>query len=221
MQQGGKRAGRSQIEFSDRLLMAHRRRSLSPRTGQREKRHVDLALTIVLWTAAALFVMAGTIGLVLPVLPGPVLLFVGLVLGAWAEGFRHVGWLPLCLLAAMMTGALIIDQLAAAFGVRRVGASQAAAVGAVIGAILGILGGLPGILLGPFVGGFLGELYAKKQARIRRSRRSGGLDGVFSGNRSQGRHRRYNDGDVYSVPSILKRRGVSPLAPHREPRTLG
>ena len=107
--------------------------------------------------------LAGTVGLVLPVLPGPVILFVGLVLGAWAEGFTHVGWRPLSLLAAMMVGALVIDQLAGAFGVRRVGASRAAAVGALIGAVLGILGGLPGILLGPFIGAFLGELYAKNK----------------------------------------------------------
>lgn len=118
-------------------------------------------IDILLWTAAVLCVLAGTVGLVLPVLPGPVILFVGLVLGAWAEGFTHVGWLPLSLLAAMMVGALVIDQLAAAYGVRRVGASRSAAVGALIGAVLGILGGLPGILLGPFIGAFLGELYAK------------------------------------------------------------
>lgn len=128
---------------------------------------MDLAITIILWTAATLCVVVGAVGLLLPVLPGPLILFVGLLLGAWAEGFRHVGPLPLMLLAAMMTGAMIVDQVASAFGVRRVGASRAAAVGALIGAVLGIFAGLPGILLGPFVGpfvgAFFGELYAKNR----------------------------------------------------------
>ena len=46
---------------------------------------------IVLQVVAALLVLAGIVGSVLPALPGVPLVFGGLLLSAWADGFNHVG----------------------------------------------------------------------------------------------------------------------------------
>ena len=43
-------------------------------------------MTILLWVLAALMVVVGLAGVVLPALPGHMLILGGLVLGAWAEG---------------------------------------------------------------------------------------------------------------------------------------
>lgn len=122
-----------------------------------------IVFAILLWVLAIVLVVVGLAGLVLPVLPGPLILFVGLVLAAWAEGFAHTGKFTIALLAVMMAVAFALDFLAAALGVKRFGASKQASMGAVIGAIVGMFLGLPGILLGPFAGAFLGELHTQNK----------------------------------------------------------
>jgi uncharacterized protein YqgC (DUF456 family) len=44
-------------------------------------------MTLFLWSIAVLLVVAGIVGTVVPVLPGPVLVFAGLFLAAWIDGF--------------------------------------------------------------------------------------------------------------------------------------
>ncbi|MGI9590211.1 MAG: DUF456 domain-containing protein, partial [Myxococcota bacterium] len=50
-----------------------------------------MTITVALWLVAALLVAIGIAGTVLPGLPGAVLVFAGLLLAAWADGFAHVG----------------------------------------------------------------------------------------------------------------------------------
>lgn len=115
-------------------------------------------LDLLLWLAAGAFIVVGIAGLVVPVLPGPPLLLIGLILAAWAEGFAHVGWLSLLLIGLLALLAVIGDLLAGAFGARRYGASRLAVAGALLGGVVGIVFGPVGFLLGPFVGAVLGEL---------------------------------------------------------------
>ena len=53
------------------------------------------------WTAAVLLIVAGLAGTVLPALPGPPLVFAGLLLGAWIDGFNKVGGWTLTILAIL------------------------------------------------------------------------------------------------------------------------
>ncbi len=107
------------------------------------------ALAYVLGFAA---LAVGIVGVVLPVLPGSVLLVVGAVLIAWADGFTRVGWGTVILSA--LIGALIwgVDLAAAALGARVAKASKWAVIGAGVGLLVGLFLGLPGIILGPAVG---------------------------------------------------------------------
>jgi len=119
-------------------------------------------MTALLLILAALLVIAGLVGMVSPALPGPVLLFAGLWMAAWAEGFAHVGAGTVIALGVMAAIAMILDSLAGAFGARRYGASGRAMLGAALGGLVGIFFGLPGLLLGPFIGALLGELSMRK-----------------------------------------------------------
>ena len=56
----------------------------------------------------------------------------------------------------------LVDYAAAAFGVRRAGASGLAVVGAAVGAVLGIASGIVGVILGPIIGAIAGELLARR-----------------------------------------------------------
>ena len=110
---------------------------------------------------AALLVIVGLVGTVLPVLPGVLLVFGGLFLAAWAEGFARVGMVALAIIGILAALAFVADFVASLLGAKRVGASPRALVGASIGGVVGIFFGIPGILLGPFLGAVLGELWAR------------------------------------------------------------
>ncbi|MBB1089161.1 DUF456 domain-containing protein [Lysobacter sp. SG-8] len=110
------------------------------------------------YTLAALLIVIGIAGTVLPALPGVPLVFIGMLLAAWAGDFAHVGWMPLLALGLMTVLSLLVDVLATALGAKRVGASRLAIIGAMVGTIVGLFFGLVGIFVGPFVGAVLGEL---------------------------------------------------------------
>jgi hypothetical protein len=112
---------------------------------------------------AVILVIAGIAGTILPALPGIPLVFAGLLLAAWADGFQHVGGWTLGVLVVLTLASFAIDLLATALGARRVGASRLALLGATIGAIAGIFFGFIGIFVGPFVGAVLGELAHRRR----------------------------------------------------------
>jgi uncharacterized protein YqgC (DUF456 family) len=111
---------------------------------------------------AALLVLVGLAGIVLPALPGVILIFAGLALAAWAEGFQYVGAGTLTILGVLSLLAWSLDWLAGSLGARHFGASRQAVVGAMLGALVGLFFGPVGILIGPFVGAVIGELLARR-----------------------------------------------------------
>jgi uncharacterized protein YqgC (DUF456 family) len=118
--------------------------------------------TVLLWVLAGVLVVAGLLGLLLPVLPGAPLLFAGLLVAAWAEDFVYVGAGKLTLLAALALLTYGVDFAATALGAKRFGASKRAVIGAAVGGLVGLFFGLPGVLLGPFIGAVIGELTAQR-----------------------------------------------------------
>jgi len=115
-------------------------------------------MTVILWILAVAFVIVGIVGIVLPALPGTVLIFVGLLLAAWADHFHRVGPLMLTIIGIIGATSYGIDFVAAALGAQRLGASRRAMAGAALGTLLGLFLGLPGIIVGPFIGAVIGEL---------------------------------------------------------------
>lgn len=114
----------------------------------------------VLWVLAAVFVLVGLAGTVLPGLPGTLFVYGGLILGAWAGDFERVGGWTLAALGALTALSFVTDLATASLGTRRAGATRWAAAGAAAGGVVGLLFGLPGVLLGPFLGAVAGELLA-------------------------------------------------------------
>ncbi|MGB5487947.1 MAG: DUF456 domain-containing protein [Lysobacterales bacterium] len=121
--------------------------------------------TILWWILAALIVISGLIGVVVPALPGIPIMFAGLVLAAWSTGFEPVGWGTIAVLGALTALSVLIDFLAAAFGAKRQGASPRAFWGATLGAVVGLFFGLIGIVLGPFIGAVAAELSSGRGAQ--------------------------------------------------------
>lgn len=117
-------------------------------------------MEILLLILAVLTILGGIVGTVVPLLPGTPLVFAGLWLLAFLDGYAHVGAGTLWLLGLLALLAFVVDHLAAVMGVQRAGASRQAVIGALVGGLLGFLGGLPGIIIGPVIGAMLGEWLA-------------------------------------------------------------
>jgi len=122
-------------------------------------------MTALLWSLAVVLMLGGLAGLVVPALPGAPLLFLGVLLGAWAEDFTYIGSVTLIAVGVLVALTIVADFVAGAFGARRYGASGRAVLGATIGAIVGIFFGLVGILIGPFIGAVVGELSVQRDLR--------------------------------------------------------
>jgi uncharacterized protein YqgC (DUF456 family) len=116
----------------------------------------------LLWVLSTLLIVAGLAGIVLPALPGTILVLAGIVLGAWIDGFARVGWFALSAVAVLAVLAWLMDYVAAALGAKRAGASRQAIVGAALGTVAGIFMGLVGVLFMPLVGAAIGEFMARR-----------------------------------------------------------
>jgi uncharacterized protein YqgC (DUF456 family) len=125
-----------------------------------------------LWyVLAALLVLVGLAGSVLPALPGVPLVFAGLLVAAWADDFTRVGAATVVLLGLLTVLSFAIDLAATALGAKRVGATPKAIVGAALGTFAGLFLGIPGLIIGPFVGAVVGELLS--HGEMQRATRAG------------------------------------------------
>jgi hypothetical protein len=121
-----------------------------------------MVIATLIWALAAVLIVGGLAGLVLPAIPGAPLLFGGLFLVAWAEDFAYLGTGTLVALGVLAALTFVVDFAAGAFGARRYGASGKAMLGAAIGATVGLFFGLVGVLIGPFIGAMIGELAVRR-----------------------------------------------------------
>lgn len=110
---------------------------------------------------AVVLVIVGLAGTVMPVIPGALLVFAGLFVAAWADGFARVGTVALVIIGALGVLSFVADFVASLLGAKRVGASPQALVGAALGGGIGLFFGLAGMIVGPFIGAVAGELLAR------------------------------------------------------------
>lgn len=120
------------------------------------------AAPILLWLLAAVLVIIGIAGTLLPALPGTPFVFIGLLVAAWVNDFQEVGWVVLTVLGVLTGISALVDFVASGAGAQRVGAHPRAIVGAAIGTVVGLFFGIPGLIIGPFAGAVIGELSVGK-----------------------------------------------------------
>lgn len=108
---------------------------------------------------ALILAIAGIIGAVAPVLPGPPLSFAALLLLLLCEG-NDISTVTLITTGVLAVAITIIDYIAPVWLTKKSGGSKYGTWGATIGLVIGMFFALPGILIGPFLGAYLGELMA-------------------------------------------------------------
>jgi uncharacterized protein YqgC (DUF456 family) len=122
-------------------------------------------LLIITGIIGSVFILLGFAGSVLPVLPGPLLSFIGLLLLAIVRRFSPPLTLTLILLLAMITIIVSgLDYAIPSLGAKRYGASRWGIWGSIAGMIIGIFFFPPfGMLIGAFIGAIAGELLGGKR----------------------------------------------------------
>ena len=123
-------------------------------------------MDIFLLTIGFLFVMLGLIGSFLPVLPGPLTSWLGLLI-LYFTSIVPMNYTFLGITLAIAILIWILDYIIPAIGTKRFGGSKYGVYGTTIGLLIGLFSPIPfGILLGAFLGAFIGEmLHDKKNTR--------------------------------------------------------
>ena len=93
-----------------------------------------------------------------PVIPATLIIWSAALLHAVLTGFQPITWGFLAALGALAITAMLVDNLAAAWGAKKFGGSSPAGWGALIGGLVGLLLGPLGFMIGPFLGVVLTEL---------------------------------------------------------------
>jgi uncharacterized protein YqgC (DUF456 family) len=116
----------------------------------------------LLWVLCVALIAIGLAGTVLPVLPGTVLVWAGIFLGAWINDFTRVSVTTVVIISVLGLLAWGLDYVAGLMGAQKAGASKQALLGAAVGTVLGLFMGLVGVLFMPLVGAAVGEYLARK-----------------------------------------------------------
>jgi uncharacterized protein YqgC (DUF456 family) len=115
-------------------------------------------MAIILVILAFLFLLTGLLGAVIPVIPGPPLGYVGLLLLQWS-GYGGFSIVFLWVWAGITVAVTVTDYVLPAIMTKKFGGSRLAVIGSVLGLIVGIFFFPPlGMILGPFLGALAGEL---------------------------------------------------------------
>lgn len=124
-------------------------------------------MTLLLIAIGVALLLAGFVGCVLPVLPGPPLSFAGLFLLWWGVGFEAAsfGTTTVVVLGVLSVVVTVLDFVVPAMGAKKYGASRAGVWGSVLGMIVGMIFFPPfGMLIGAFLGALAFEAMSGKES---------------------------------------------------------
>ena len=141
---------------------------------------MDLTLAII----GLILILAGFLGSVLPVLPGPPIAWGGYLLLNWTRytddrttAYENSLWIFLFVVIVVT----VLDYVVPIWGTKRWGGSRAGIWGATIGLVIGLFFGPIGIIIGPFIGAFVGELITGKKEKEALSAGWGSFLGFLTG----------------------------------------
>ncbi len=138
---------------------------------------MDIALLVL-----GLFLcLLGIVGSFLPVLPGPPVSWVGLLLLHLTNGVPEDWWF-LGITGVVALAIFALDYIIPVVGTKKFGGTKAGMIGTTLGLIVGILAPIPGgIIIGPFVGAFLGEISNKADNKTALKAAFGSFLGFLTG----------------------------------------
>ena len=117
-----------------------------------------------LYCLAVALNIVGIVGCFIPMLPGPPISFLGLLIIYWQADDQISGWV-LSIYGFITIVTVILDYIIPSLGVKYFGGTKYGKWGSFIGTIIGLSYFPTGLLLGPFLGAFIGELIGRQSKR--------------------------------------------------------
>jgi len=140
---------------------------------------MDIFLTIV----GFLFMLLGIIGSFLPILPGPLTSWIGLLILHFTNAVpKNWTFLIVTLIIAILIW--LIDYIIPAIGTKKFGGSRAGMFGTIVGLLVAIffpILGFFGIIIWPFIGALIGEFINKSDSNTAVKAAVGSLIGFLTG----------------------------------------
>lgn len=140
-------------------------------------------MDIALFLLGFIFMIIGILGSFLPVLPGPPLSWIGLLLLVLTKAVPNDWWfLGITFVIAAIVFAL--DYIIPAIGTKKFGGSKAGMIGTVVGLLVAIffpILGIFGIIIWPFMGALIGEFINKADNKTALKAAFGSFIGFLSG----------------------------------------
>jgi uncharacterized protein len=130
--------------------------------------------TTLIYVTLLLTTLIGTIGAVVPVMPGPILIL-GASIGIGLLYDWENATISIVVSSIVLVMCFAIEQLSGIWGAQKAGASHWGQIGSIVGLILGFIGLLPalpvggplvGLFFGPFIGAVVGELLYPRQVPL-------------------------------------------------------
>ncbi|MEL6975198.1 MAG: DUF456 domain-containing protein [Bacteroidota bacterium] len=140
---------------------------------------MDIALLVL----GFVLTLVGILGSFLPVLPGPPVSWLGLLLLHLTDAVPDDWWF-LGLTAAVAILVFVLDYIVPAMGTKKFGGSKAGMWGTVIGLLVAIFFpvlGVFGIVIWPFVGALVGEILNKADNKTALKAAFGSFIGFLTG----------------------------------------
>lgn len=117
-------------------------------------------MSMVWISIAMLLILLGAVGCFVPVVPGPIVAYCGLLCMLFSE--NPPSSFALIVFGTIVTAVTILDFIVPSLGAKRFNCSRVGILGCTIGTLAGMFFFPLGILLGPFLGALFGELIAHK-----------------------------------------------------------
>jgi hypothetical protein len=138
-------------------------------------------LDLILLIIGLLLCLIGIVGSFLPIIPGPVTSWLGiLLLNLTSVVEFNLNFVLITLTVAISVG--ILDYLIPILGVKKLGGTRSGQIGTTLGLIIAlIILGPIGIIIGPFGGALLGEISTKKSLQDSIKPAFGAFIGVIAG----------------------------------------
>jgi len=114
-------------------------------------------IEVLSWTLLVILLLSGLAGVLLPILPGALIIFVGALLHKILTP-EWLSWTTVIILGVLVLVERLLDFLGTMIGAKWLGATRWGIFGAVVGGIVGLFFGLPGLILGPVFGALVGEI---------------------------------------------------------------
>lgn len=121
-------------------------------------------MVVVGIVVALVFFVIAFLGLVYPIIPSALFMFLGFLSYGFIASFEGMNWFFWTIQVLFLILLFVADTLSNLVGVKKFGGSKAGMWGSTIGLLLGpFVIPFAGILLGPFLGAILAELIVKRR----------------------------------------------------------